>query len=75
MAVKVWQTMKVQYCDHAGCEVALEVEAIYPAENLPDQAPRLSTHRCSKAQDCILMNKTTCVWTGTNPSYDPFNVQ
>jgi hypothetical protein len=72
MAVKVWETMKVQYCDHAGCEVALEAEAVYPADFLPDQAPHIDAHRCSKAKDCMLMDKATCVWTGTNPSYDPF---
>lgn len=72
MAVKVWQAEKIQYCKHAGCEVALEVEAIYPADNLPDQAPRLSAHRCSKARDCMLMYGAGCVWSGSNPLYDPF---
>ena len=73
MAVKVWQTEKIQFCDRVGCEVALEVEAIYPAENLPDQAPRLVAHRCSKAKDCMLSDQSTCTWTGTNPGFDPFS--
>ena len=74
MAVKVWETMKVQYCAHAGCDVALEAEAIYPADFLPDQSPRLDTHRCSKANDCMLIHQETCVWTGSNPLFDPFQM-
>jgi len=72
MAVKSWQTIKVRYCDHAGCEVALEAEALYPADQLPDQPPRLLSHRCSQAARCMLYNEPTCVWAGTNPVYDPF---
>jgi len=72
MAVKVWQTVKVQYCEHASADVALEVEAIYPAEILPDTGPRLVAHRCSKARECMLIGKSACVWNGGNPAYDPF---
>ena len=72
MAEKVWETIKVIHCDHVDCEVALEAEAVYPADNLPDQPARLIAHRCSKAIDCVVMAKSTCVWTGTNPLYDPF---
>jgi hypothetical protein len=75
MAVKVWQTLKTQYCDHVGCTVSLEVEMIVPSEILSDQPPRLATHRCSKAQECMCMNNSTCVWAGTNPTYDPFSAQ
>jgi hypothetical protein len=72
MAEKVWQPIKVRHCDHVGCDVALEVSAVYPAENLPDQAPRIVGHRCSKAMDCLLNDKAACVWAGNNPSFDPF---
>lgn len=72
MAEKTWQPIKIRYCDHAGAEVALEVAAVYPADHLPDQGPRIFGHRCSKAGECILLNKSTCVWAGTNPNYDPF---
>ncbi len=75
MAVKVWEKVKTQYCERAGCEVSLEAETIYPADQLPDQPARLVAHRCSKAKDCMLLNEATCKWAGTNPDYDPFSNQ
>lgn len=72
MAEKAWKPIKIRYCNHAGCEVSLEVKAVYPAEHLPDQLPRITGHRCSKAMDCVLYQQATCVWAGSNPSYDPF---
>jgi hypothetical protein len=73
MAVKVWQTIKVQYCRHAGGEVALEAEVLYPGEHLPDHGPRVVAHRCSQGVECALTHsEAACVWTGTNPNYDPF---
>jgi hypothetical protein len=72
MAVKTWQTIKVVYCHHAMAEVGLEAELIYPAEFLPDQPPRVAAHRCSHAYICNLDNRPSCVWAGTNPTYDPF---
>lgn len=72
MAEKMWITEKIRFCEHAGCEVALEAETIFPAEHLPDQAPRVTVHRCSKALDCMTDEKTACVWNGTNPLFDPF---
>lgn len=73
MAVKLWEPIKVQYCDRASCEVALEAEVIYPAEQLPDQPARVSAHRCSHASICSKLSKPACMWAGTNPGYDPFN--
>jgi hypothetical protein len=73
MAVKVWQKVKTQYCDRVGCEVSLEAEAIYPADPLPDQPPRLVAHRCSNAADCMLLPQANCVWSGANPLVDPFS--
>ncbi len=72
MAFKTWQSIKTRYCNHAGCEVALQAETVYPAEYLPDQLPRVLAHRCSKAMDCMLYQKAACVWSGGNPAYDPF---
>lgn len=72
MAEKVWQTIKVQYCRHAGGEVALEAEVLYPEEHLPDQGPRIVAHRCSRGVDCGLLSEAACIWAGTNPAYDPF---
>lgn len=72
MAVKTWQTLKVQYCHHVDAEVALEAELIYPAAWLPDQPPRVNAHRCSQGVHCNLDGRPSCVWAGTNPVYDPF---
>lgn len=72
MAVKTWESIQIRYCDHAGCEVALEAEVIYPADHLPDQSPRLGAHRCSHAVACMTTSNSTCQWAGTNPAYDPF---
>lgn len=72
MAEKMWQIIKVRYCDHAGEEVAMEAEMIFPADLLPDQQPRIVAHRCSRAVDCNLDNRASCIWAGTNPTFDPF---
>lgn len=72
MAHQVWQTMKVRFCAHAGCEVNLEAKVVYPADIMPDQPPRVLAHRCSQALTCNLMDKPGCVWAGTNPTFDPF---
>jgi hypothetical protein len=72
MAVKTWQTIKVRYCQHASAEVGLEAQVIYPADILPDQAPRVVAHRCSHAFRCNLDERPSCVWAGTNPTFDPF---
>jgi hypothetical protein len=72
MAEKSWQVIKVRYCHHADQEVNLEAELIYPAEFMPDQQPRVNAHRCSHAFACNLDGRASCVWAGTNPSFDPF---
>jgi hypothetical protein len=72
MAFKTWQALKVCYCQHVDSEVALEAEVVYPAEFLPDQAPRILAHRCSQAMVCNLDHRSSCVWSGTNPAFDPF---
>lgn len=70
MAVRTWQVEKIEYCEHAGHEVALEAEVVYPADHLPDQ-PRVVAHRCSSAIVCNQFDKPTCVWCGTNPDHNP----
>jgi hypothetical protein len=72
MAKKVWQPIKVQYCRHAGGEVALEAEVLYPEEHLPDEQPRVVAHRCTRGVECGLLSEASCVWAGTNPTFDPF---
>jgi hypothetical protein len=71
MALRTWQVQKLKYCEHVGHEIALEVEVIYPAENLPEQAPRVLAHRCSNALECNLLDKPVCAWCGTNPDHKP----
>lgn len=72
MAVRTWETLKVRYCDHAGTKVCLEADVVYPSEWLPDQAPRIMAHRCSNAINCNLDQQPSCVWAGTNPTFDPY---
>lgn len=72
MSVKVWQPIKVIFCQHVGAEVALEAELIYPSEWLPEQQPRVHAHRCSSGLECNLDGRPGCVWAGTNPVIDPF---
>jgi hypothetical protein len=72
MAEKYWEQQKIQFCDHAGCKVALEVEIVYPSDFLCDQPAHLVSHRCSNGLECNQWNKPACVWAGTNPTFDPF---
>ena len=72
MVYKTWQTIKIRYCDHAGANVDLEAELLFPADILPDQQPRVISHRCSRAIACNLDDRASCVWAGTNPAFDPF---
>lgn len=72
MAYRNWEVIKVSYCEHVGEEVALEAEIVYPAAFLPDQAPRIIAHRCSRGMACNHFQHPCCCWAGTNPDYDPF---
>ena len=71
MAEKIWQVEKIKYCEHVGREVQIENEVVYPAENLPDQPPRIVARRCSNALECNLLEKAACALCGTNPGIDP----
>ncbi len=72
MATRIWQTIKVRYCQHVCTEVGLEAEVIFPVDPLPDQPPQVVAHRCSHAFRCNLDERPSCVWAGTNPAFDPF---
>jgi hypothetical protein len=52
--------------------VHLEAKVVYPAEILPEQAPRVLSHRCSEDMRCNRFDKPTCRWAGTLPGHDPF---
>jgi hypothetical protein len=71
MTTSKWEPIKVRFCDHRQCEVALEIQAVYPPDIMPDQAPRILGHRCSLGISCN-MDSPSCIWSGTNPAYDPF---
>ena len=70
MAERTWQVKKIQYCEHAGHEIAIENEVVYPAEQMPDQPPRIIARRCSNAIECNLVEKAACALCGTNPGYE-----
>jgi hypothetical protein len=72
MAEETWVTEKLRYCEHAGCEVALEADSVFPADHLPDQPARVRIHRCSHSDACCDDERPACVWNGTNPNFDPF---
>ena len=72
MADKKWEVVKVRYCGHVSKNVALEAEKVYPAEYLPDQPARVMAHRCTEGIRCMLENRPSCVWAGSNPAFDPF---
>jgi hypothetical protein len=72
MAEKKWQIIMVRYCEHAAQEVEFEVELVLPAENLPEQPPRVLAHRCSRGLACNIFDEPSCIWAGTNPDFDPF---
>jgi hypothetical protein len=71
MAKKVWQVEKTKYCEHLQEDVAIEVEVVHPAEQLPEQAPRVVARRCNKAIECNCMEHPACSLSGTNPDIDP----
>lgn len=68
----VWKPVKSVYCEKAERDAALEVKVVYPAEILPDQPARVLAHRCSEGLNCNLLDRPTCIWTGTLPGFDPF---
>jgi hypothetical protein len=72
MSSKSWQVIKTSYCHHVDQRVGLEAELVYPAEWLPEQAPRVLAHRCSQGVNCNLDGRPSCIWAGTNPAFDPF---
>lgn len=72
MSTTDWQTIKVCYCHHVGHDVGLQANVVFPADVLPDQFPRVIGHRCSDAFSCNLDGRASCLWSGTNPAFDPF---
>jgi hypothetical protein len=71
MAFRTWEVSKIEYCEHAGHEIALETEVVYPSEHLPDLLPRVVARRCSNALVCNQMEHPVCIWSGTNPDHNP----
>lgn len=69
-----WEPVKTCYCHHVDQDVSLDAFLVHPPEWLPDQPPRILAHRCSMAIACNLDERSSCVWSGTNPAFDPFEV-
>ena len=57
--------------EHVEHEIEIQNEVVYPAENLPDQPPRIFSRRCSNAIECNMLEKAACALCGTNPDFDP----
>ncbi len=72
MSEKVWQPIKVCFCEHIGQEIAFEAELVFPSDLMPDQNPRVIAHRCSQGMACNQEARPSCMWAGTNPMVDPF---
>ena len=72
MSVRTWEVSKTCYCEQAKATVSLETEVVYPGEQLPDQPARVLAHRCSHGLGCNQNASAGCIWSGTNPVYDPF---
>ena len=58
---RVSQTRLQRYCSHANCEVEIETVYVYPADILPDTAPRMNQRTCSHYLDCNLQDKSACI--------------
>jgi len=61
VAGKTWEAVKIRHCDHAGGEIALEAEKVYPVDVLSDQPPRLLAHRCSRGLECSQNSQSSCL--------------
>jgi hypothetical protein len=72
MAIRTWENLKMCYCERVAAQVSLDIQVVYPEDILPDQPPRVIAHRCSHAMHCNLDDRPSCMWSGTNPAYDPF---
>ncbi|HET7011131.1 MAG TPA: hypothetical protein VFI11_10180 [Anaerolineales bacterium] len=72
MAVRAWVQQETAVCGHVGQDVTLEVQLVWPADLLPDQAPRVLAHRCSNGVSCNALDRPACQWAGTLPGFDPF---
>lgn len=72
MSYRTWQTIKVSYCQRVGKEVEFQAEVVYPEGFQSDQPPRVIAHRCAYGVQCNLEGTPSCIWSGTNPNYDPF---
>jgi hypothetical protein len=71
MAVCTWEMSETRFCDHIHQDVALETQLVFPADFLPDQNPRILSHRCSQGGHCTLFSQPTCVWVDILPALKP----
>lgn len=73
MAIERWVTVKTQWCDIVGREVALQERRVYPAEIIADMERfRVLAHRCTADVECNLLG-CNCRWAYTGPDVDRFS--
>jgi hypothetical protein len=48
------------YCSHANCKVELKTTYVYPADIMPETAPRINQRTCSHYFTCTLQDKSAC---------------
>lgn len=71
MATVLWRPVQTKLCERVRKVATLELQLVFPGENLPDQPPHVRSRRCSLALECNQFDRATCVWAGTQPEYDP----
>ncbi len=71
MTAKIVKVEKSAYCERLRENVVIEIEMAYAAENLPDYAPRILAKRCVRAVECNGDERSSCIFCGTNPNFNP----
>lgn len=51
-----------RFCAHANCEVVIKTTYIYPADIMPETAPRINQRSCSHYFTCSLQDKSACTF-------------
>jgi hypothetical protein len=72
MVDQAWEAQQIMYCERTSSEVQLEVKKLYPPEVLGVKPARITSHRCSNGQECMMFGQAGCTWSGSNPDFDPF---
>lgn len=73
MVDQLWEVLQTKFCERASSEVDLEARKLLPPEVLGEQPARITGHRCSNGQECMMFGQAGCAWSGSNPYLDPFS--